>query len=71
MPEKVEIFVSSDGKDYVRIAEVWNDVSQKVDALLFRSFDTVCDVEARYVRYVARQSGITGGWIFIDEIVVN
>ena len=71
MPSRVEIFVSEDGNDFTRVAEVWNDVSQKAEDLLFRSFDTICDVKARYVRYVAHQSGVAGGWIFIDEIVVN
>ena len=71
MPEKAEIFVSEDGKDFRRIAQVWNDVSVKCPDLLFRSFDTVCDEQARYIRYTAKQCGIAGGWLFVDEIVVN
>lgn len=71
MPKKVDIYVSEDGKEFVHLAEVWNDVSQRTEELVFRSFDTVCDTKVRYVRFAAEQSGIAGGWMFIDEIVVN
>ena len=71
MPKKVEIYVSEDGKEFTRIAEVWNDVSQRTEELVFRNFDTICDVKARYVRYKAEASGVHGGWIFLDEIIVN
>lgn len=71
MPKKAEIFVSEDGKEFRSIAQVWNDVSVKCPDLLFRCFDTVCDEQARYIRYTAKQSGIAGGWLFVDEIVVN
>ncbi len=71
MPEKVEIYVSRDGAEFGLISEIWNDVSVKCPDLLFRSFDTLCDIETRYIRYVARQGGVPGGWLFLDEIIVN
>ena len=71
MPKKVDIYVSEDGKDFVHLAEVWNDVSLRTEDLVFRSFDTVCDTKARYVRYTASKNEVSGGWIFVDEIVVN
>ena len=71
MPKKVEIYVSEDGENFTRIAEVWNDVSQRTEELVFRNFDTICDVKARFVRYKAETSGVHGGWIFLDEIIVN
>ena len=71
MPEKVDIYVSEDGETFTHLAEVWNDVSLRAEDLTFRSFETICDTRARYVRYRAKQSGVEGGWIFIDEIVVN
>ena len=70
MPEKVEIYLSSDGVSFERVAQVWNDVSVDIPDLLFRSFDTVCDRPARYVRYHASRS-IMRGFIFLDEIIVN
>lgn len=70
MPRKVDVYVSSDGESFTRIAEVWNDVSTENPDLLFRSFDTICDVEARYIRYHAGRS-TARGFLFLDEIVVN
>ena len=70
MPEKVDIYVSEDGKDFKHIAQIWNDVSVKASDLLFKSFDTICNEKARYVRYHAFRSPMRG-FIFLDEIVVN
>ena len=70
MPEKVEIQVSSDGENFIQVAEVWNDVSVNLEELLFKSFDTICDVQARYIRYRAARSTMRG-FLFLDEIVVN
>ena len=70
MPQKVEISVSEDGENFVEIATVWNDVSTEIPDLLFRSFDTIASVKARYVRYHAYRSP-KRGFIFLDEIIVN
>lgn len=70
MPEKVEIQVSSDGENFIQVAEVWNDVSVDLEELLFKSFDTICNVQARYIRYRAARSTMRG-FLFLDEIVVN
>ena len=70
MPQKVDIYVSADGESFEHVAEVWNDVSVNIPDLLFRSFDTICDVRARYVRYHAKRSTMRG-FLFLDEIVIN
>ena len=70
MPRKVDIYVSRDGKDFVHIVEVWNDVPTGNPDLLFRPFDTICNVQARYIRYHASRSTMRG-FLFLDEIVVN
>ena len=70
MPESVRISVSEDGEEFVRIAEVWNDVPAGDQSLLFRSFDTICNVKARYIRFHAVRSPMRG-FLFLDEIVVN
>ena len=70
MPEKVDVYVSVDGQEFTHVAEIWNDISVKNSDLLFRNFDTVCNQEARYVRYQARRA-VKTGWLFIDEIVIN
>lgn len=70
MPQKVDVYVSSDGEDFSHIAEIWNDVSTDDPSLLFRPFDTICNVDARYIRYNAKRS-TKRGFLFLDEIVVN
>ena len=62
--------VSEDGVDFTHVAEIWNDVSVNNEDLLFRSFDTICNVNARYVRYHAKRSAMRG-FLFLDEIIVN
>jgi hypothetical protein len=52
------------------VAEVWNDVSVNLEELLFKSFDTICNVQARYIRYRAARSTMRG-FLFLDEIIVN
>lgn len=70
MPEKVDILVSNDGESFDHIATVWNDISTGNTELLFKTFDTICDVDARYVRYHAYRSPMRG-FLFLDEIIVN
>lgn len=70
MPEKVDILVSEDGENFTHVATVWNDISVTDPELLFRNFYTICDVDARYVRYHAYRSPMRG-FLFLDEIVVN
>lgn len=70
MPEKVDILVSENGNDYTLISTIWNDVSTESKDLLFRSFDTICNVKARYIRFHAYRSP-KRGFLFLDEIIVN
>ena len=70
IPRQVEILVSEDGVDYETIALIENDVPTSAEELTFRSFDTSCDIRARYVRYHAFRSTMRG-FLFLDEIVVK
>ena len=70
MPEKVDVWVSEDGEDYTLVTTVWNDVSTSNPDLLFKSFDVICDTEARFVRYYAYRS-VRRGFLFLDEVVIN
>ena len=70
MPEKVDILVSEDGKDFELVKTHWNDIPTTAEDLLFKNFDTICKKKARYVRYHAYRSTMRG-FIFLDEIVVN
>ena len=70
MPEKVDVWVSENGSDFTQVTTIWNDVSTRNPDLLFKNFDVVCDVKARYVRYHAYRSTMSG-FLFLDEVVVN
>jgi hexosaminidase len=70
MPEKVDVWVSENGSDFTQVTTIWNDVSTRNPDLLFKSFDVVCDVKARYVRYHAYRSTMRG-FLFLDEVVIN
>lgn len=70
MPEKVDVLVSENGVDFTHVTTIWNDVSTSNPDLLFKSFDVVCDIDARFVRYHAYRSTMRG-FLFLDEVVVN
>ena len=70
MPEKVDILVSDNGEDFELLETIWNDVPTSDENLLFKSFDTICKVKARYIRYHAYRSTMRG-FLFLDEVVVN
>ena len=70
MPEKVDIYISSDGETYELIETVWNDIPTSSDELLFKSFHVNCRKKARYIRYHAYRSTMRG-FLFLDEIVVS
>ncbi|WP_290534470.1 family 20 glycosylhydrolase [Alistipes sp.] len=71
MPRQVEIYGSQDGEAYERLTTVHNDISPKCPDLLFKTFAYDGAAEVRYIRYVARSGGIPGGWLFVDELVVQ
>ena len=70
MPRKVDILVSEDGVNFELVQTVWNDVATSQEELSFKEFHTICDKQARYVRYHAYRSTMRG-FLFLDEIVVN
>ena len=70
MPDHVEISVSDDGLNFRSVAVIPNDISTDNEALLFKTFGSVCDCSARFVRLVAAP-GPVKEWLFTDEIVIN
>jgi hexosaminidase len=81
LPTTVEFAVSDNGKDFVKVAEVPNDVSPRQAEIVIREFGaSFSPRRARYVRVRARSIGTVpdwhfgaGGkaWLFADEIVVE
>lgn len=72
MPENVVISVSSDGEHFRTVETIYNDLPQNTPDLFFKPFQTVCDLQARYVRITAKNRNTPGGfWLFTDEVVIN
>lgn len=69
-PKTVIIATSHDNKDFREIARIENTVSEKASGTLFQKFKWHGKEQARYIRYQALSNGITGGWIFLDEVEV-
>lgn len=70
MPRQVDILVSEDGENFELIATIQNDIPTTEEALTFRTYETSCDVNVRYIRYHAYRSTMRG-FLFLDEVVVN
>ena len=69
MPCLVEIFISEDGEEFSKIADIEHEVI--IDELpSFKNFGWEGSAEARYIRYKAHRSKYTG-FLFVDEIVVR
>ena len=80
MPEKVEFFISSDGKTFKSVGVVENEIAQDAEDAVIQELDINKRLSARYVRMVATNPGpcpewhIGAGepsWIFCDEIVIE
>ena len=70
MPTDAQMYVSVDGQEFTLVGESVNDIPVEREELLFRTFETSCDVQARYVRYHAKR-GPQRGFVFVDEIVIR
>ncbi len=81
MPTQLEHFISKDGKSFLKVATVINDVPQKTPELIVKDFTASFeDQSVRYVRVVAKNVGRcpawhsgAGGkcWLFVDELIVE
>lgn len=80
MPEKVEFFVSNDGKKFKSVGIVRNTVPQDVDYPVLQELEVVKDIKARYVRMVASTIGVCPdwhvgagdkAWTFCDEFIIE
>ena len=48
-----------------------NDIPTTYDQYLVKAFGWEGKTNAQYIRYQATSCGIDGGWLFVDEIVVQ
>lgn len=70
-PERVEYYVSTDGKDFQQVGSVCGDMPDVYDGILFKQYSIIHNGQARYVRMVAHKNHRDGAWLFTDEVVVN
>ena len=67
LPERVEIYASTDGKKF-KLLKAINHTQEPNVGLLFKTYDWHGNAKARYIRYVAKASN---GCQFTDEIIVR
>jgi hexosaminidase len=69
MPNYTEVFISSDGQNFLPAGRSNNDVSPLYDRLTFKSFSVdLKNSSARFVRFFAKNQR---GFMFADEIMVE
>jgi predicted alpha-1,2-mannosidase len=81
LPEYVDYFISLDGKDFKKVAEIKNDIDPRKQSLLVKRFNVkLGNVYAKYIRVVAKNIGVcppwhvgAGGkaWLFVDEVIIK
>lgn len=71
LPKYFKIQISDDGVNFTDLAEINHDISTEREEVLFHDFVWEGKASARYIRCYAPIVDIKGGWIFIDEIVVQ
>ncbi|MEE1019958.1 MAG: glycoside hydrolase family 92 protein, partial [Bacteroidales bacterium] len=80
MPTKVEYYISNDGIDFQLLEIVENDVPQKQEGAVIKTFFTNKEFTARYIKIKAYNLGINPewhlsagekAWLFIDEVIIE
>ena len=80
MPEKVEFFISNDGKNFKSVGVIENEVAPDAEDAVIQELDINKRLNARYVRMVATNPGpcpkwhVGAGepsWIFCDEVIID
>ena len=80
MPEKVEFFISNDGKTFKSVGVVENEVAPDAEDAVIQELEIRKRLYARYVRMVATNPGpcpewhVGAGepsWIFCDEVIID
>ncbi len=80
-PKEVEYFISSDGMNYTKIYSIDHKPEEAASEAGIKDFDKKLDeVEARYIKVIAKNVGVcppwhvaSGGkaWLFVDEITIK
>jgi predicted alpha-1,2-mannosidase len=80
LPAEVIFYSSSDGKNFTEIGRDKNSITQNTSVATLHDFSTTKATKARYVKVVAKNSGVcppwhpgrgNPTWLFADEIVIE
>mgnify|MGYP003440950976 FL=1 len=80
MPTKVEYYISNDGVNFQLLETVENDVPQKTEGSIIKTFFTNKEFTARYIKIKAYNLGVNPSWhlsagekawLFIDEVIIE
>ncbi len=80
MPTKVEYYISNDGVNFQLLETVENDVPQKTEGSIIKTFFTNKEFTARYIKVKAYNLGVNPSWhlsagekawLFIDEVIIE
>lgn len=71
LPDAVTISTSDDGVNFTEQAVIRTDLNPDTPGIAFKDFGSAINVAARYVRLQATPRPIAGGWLFLDEIIIN
>lgn len=79
-PEKVDFYVSNNGKSFSHIKSIKNEFSLRTEGSFIQDLGLETNIKTRYIKMVAKNFGVcpewhlgVGGksWIFIDEITIE
>jgi predicted alpha-1,2-mannosidase len=80
MPTKVEYYISDNGIDFQLLETIENDIPQKTEGSLIKTFFTNKEFTTRYIKIKAYNLGINPewhlsagekAWLFIDEVIIE
>ena len=72
LPERVEVYVSEDGKDYELAGTTYSELPADTAEMNYVTLGCVLNVSARYICFKAYRRDLPQHeWLFTDEIVVN
>lgn len=80
LPAEVVFYSSNDGKNFTEIARDKNSIAQNTSVATLHDFATAKTTKARYIKVVAKSSGVCPpwhpgngklSWLFADEIVIE
>lgn len=70
LPSEVCIYISTDGENYMKLAEIGNTIPFDQKGFIMKDFGWSGNAQAKCIRYIAKVN-IKKGFIFADEIIVK